>query len=76
MKSWPEEFEAVRSGRKMFEVRLNDREFREGDFLVLGKWDPNTKKYLGDALLVRVEYFMEGKFGLPADLCVMSISIV
>ena len=44
-KIWPEYFDAVASGRKKFELRLNDFEVNEGDTLVPEEWDPKTKKY-------------------------------
>ncbi len=40
LKCWPEYFEAIRSGTKTFEVRLNDRGFLAGDVLHLHEWDP------------------------------------
>ncbi|TSC94959.1 MAG: hypothetical protein Athens101428_84 [Candidatus Berkelbacteria bacterium Athens1014_28] len=46
-KIWPEYFEVVKSGKKKFELRLNDFEVKEGDFLVLEEWDPKIKKYTG-----------------------------
>ena len=46
-KIWPEYFEAVASGRKKCELRLNDFEITEGDTLVLEEWDPKTKTYTG-----------------------------
>jgi len=35
LKTWAEYFEAVKSGNKTFEVRVNDRDFKVGDILVL-----------------------------------------
>ena len=46
-KIWPEYFEAVESGKKKGELRLNDFEVNEGDTLVLEEWDPKTKEYTG-----------------------------
>jgi len=46
-KIWPEYFEAVASGKKKCELRLNDFEIAEGDTLVLEEWDPKTKAYTG-----------------------------
>lgn len=41
LKTWPEYWDAVRSGRKTFEVRRNDRGFRLGDILELVRWCPH-----------------------------------
>ena len=40
LKTWPQYFAAVRSGKKRFEIRRNDREFAVGDVLVLREFDP------------------------------------
>lgn len=49
LKSWPNEFEAVRDLRKTFEVRVDDREYKVGDWLLLREWVKNPdgcRKYL------------------------------
>ena len=59
-KIWPEYFEAVNSGKKKYELRLNDFEVNEGDILILEEWDPNTKDYTGRSCTRKVTYV--GKF--------------
>lgn len=39
-KVWPEYFENILSGKKKYELRLNDFDVKEGDVLVLEEWDP------------------------------------
>jgi len=46
-KIWPEYFDAVASGKKKWELRLNDFEINDGDVLVLEEWSPKTKEYTG-----------------------------
>ncbi|HCX28083.1 MAG TPA: hypothetical protein DHI91_03005 [Candidatus Portnoybacteria bacterium] len=46
-KIWPEYFEAVVSGKKKYELRLNDFEINEGDTLMFEEWSPETKEYTG-----------------------------
>ncbi|MFP4616892.1 MAG: DUF3850 domain-containing protein [Candidatus Paceibacterota bacterium] len=46
-KIWPEYFEQIKSGKKKFELRLNDFEVEEGDTLILREWDPERKEYTG-----------------------------
>lgn len=55
-KVWPEYFEAIISGKKKFELRLNDFEVNEGDTLVLEEWDPITKEYSGRKIEKRVTH--------------------
>jgi hypothetical protein len=40
LKCWPEYFHAIRSGRKKFELRKDDRGFAIGDLLVLREFIP------------------------------------
>lgn len=61
-KIWPEYFDAVASGKKNYELRLNDFEVNEGDTLVLEEWDPKTKEYTGRSVKKMVTYV--GKFKL------------
>ena len=88
LKTWPSEFEAVRSGVKRFEVRSNrDRDFAVGDILALEHWDPGMYEGRGgyvrgqdafgiDSVFVRVTYILHGgRFSLPEGVCVMSVEL-
>ncbi|MBI4709204.1 MAG: DUF3850 domain-containing protein [Candidatus Portnoybacteria bacterium] len=59
-KIWPEYFDDVASGKKKYELRLNDFKVKEGDTLILEEWDPRTKKYTGRKTEKKVTYV--GKF--------------
>jgi len=56
----PEYFDAVFSGKKNYELRLNDFEINEGDLLVLEEWDPDVQNYTGRKIERQVTYV--GKF--------------
>jgi len=61
-KIWPEYFENVKSGRKKFELRVNDFDVVEGDTLVLEEWDSGIKQYTGRKIEKKITYVL--KFGL------------
>ena len=86
LKCWPEPFAAVERGEKCHEVRKADRDFQAGDVLTLREWVPGMTFhssltgqttdgwYTGRVTHRRVTYVTPpGAFGLPNDLCVMSI---
>jgi len=76
LKTWPKQFGAVLGGSKKHEVRVNDRNFQEGDELLLQEWDPEKQRYTGRHILAAVSYMTRGgQFGLPENLCVMSLQI-
>lgn len=89
LKCWPHAFDAICSGRKTFEVRSSrDRDFGEGDLLLLKRWEPSAGEYMAgtelvgddaedaDTLRAHVTYILHGgQFGLPDGLCVMAIAL-
>lgn len=74
LKTWPEYFEAILSGRKTFEVRKDDRDFAVGDVLSLLEWRPDLECHTGRGCDVQVTYKMTGgQFGLEYGSCVLGI---
>lgn len=74
LKCWPAYFDAIKAGTKKFEVRLNDRDYRVGDVLILRRFDPESNAYNGDKMERVVTYIMHGgQFGIAPDHCVMAI---
>ena len=77
LKTHPDPFDALVSGHKRHEIRKHDRPFAEGDRLLLQEWCPVDEDYTGREALVEVTYKSEpGSWGLPDNLCVMSISYI
>jgi hypothetical protein len=73
LKTHPGPFWAVCDKTKLFEVRVNDRDFRVGDTLTLQGYDPDHG-YTGLEVKVLVTYYLPGgAYGLPKNLCVMCI---
>ncbi|MEK7072089.1 MAG: DUF3850 domain-containing protein [Patescibacteria group bacterium] len=60
-KIWPEYFEAVLSGQKKYELRLDDFEIKEGDILILEEWNPINKSYTGRKINKKVTYVSKFK---------------
>jgi len=79
LKSWREPFEAVRSGKKTHEIRVNDRDYRRGDLLVLCCWDHERQIYAEDCwpVVCRVTHLDQGgNWGLPDGMVVMSVRVL
>ena len=71
LKTHPEYFEAVLQGRKNFEIRQNDRNFKVGDWLELHEYDPKTNEYTARVILTRVSYMTD--FAQQPGFVVMAI---
>lgn len=74
IKCHPPYFGEVRAGNKSFEVRKNDRDYCEGDFLVLSEYDPTGGGYTGQICYREITYVLDGgDFGVDSDHVVMAI---
>lgn len=73
LKILPACYEAIKSGRKKFEVRFNDRGFRTWDYILLSEWD--GEKYTGRKLLCLITYLLDdARFCLPGYV-ILSIKL-
>ncbi|WP_375179883.1 DUF3850 domain-containing protein [Enterococcus rotai] len=72
LKIAPVFYEAVISGKKKFEIRVNDRNFLEGDHLILQEFEDG--EYTGNEVEVLVTYIPD--FPLPDDYVVMGIELM
>lgn len=59
LKTWPEFFGAVSLGKKPFEVRANDRDFKVGDALVLEEYCPEAQQHTGRRAYRHVGYILD-----------------
>jgi ASC-1-like (ASCH) protein len=83
LKTWKEYYDPIFMGRKTFEVRKNDRDFKVGDTLILietdfggnGMTDHDlTRVPTGRKLARTVSYILHGgQFGIPDDFVIISI---
>lgn len=75
LKTWPEPFELIITGRKLFEIRRNDRNYEVGDLLKLREFYPGQNKYSGRHVTARVLSIIEG-YGLMPGFVGMGIELV
>ena len=74
LKTSPEFFEAVLIGSKTFEIRYNDRNFQEGDTVILEEYFKRMKTYSGRKLARRITYVFYGQgYGLEKDYVILAI---
>lgn len=74
IKVWSVFYEAIKNGSKTFEIRKNDRGYLPGDYLQLMEYDNRKQSLTGAEMFKEVPYIIYGPdWGLPADMCVMSI---
>lgn len=81
LKTHPPHFGDIVAGRKRFELRINDRDYRVGDILELAEWVPGTNgkpgATTGQTVRVRVTHLLNGgQFGIDRDHVCMSIARV
>jgi hypothetical protein len=80
LKCWPPYFEDIRSGRKNFEVRVADRDFKPGDILLLREYDPDARgsgeRYTGRGVVRRATYVLHGnQFGIKPGHVVIALAV-
>ena len=73
LKILPQYFDDVASGKKSFEIRKADRDFKVGDFLILKEWEGGM--YTGRAIIVKVDYIYQGdgSYGLSEEYCILGL---
>lgn len=76
LKTWPPYWEEVDAGRKTFEVRRDDRDYRVGDMLVLDEYEPGTDTFSGRQCRRLIGYaLVGGAFGLAAGHVVLGFEL-
>lgn len=73
LKCWPEYFGLILRGRKTFELRRNDRDFKIGDTVELNEWEPEYEQYTGRRIIFSIIGILHGgRFGLEEGYCILS----
>lgn len=70
-------FHDIEIGRKTFEVRLNDRNFKVGDGVSLKEWDSEKKEYTKNfmsPLSRRITFILQGgQYGIKKGYVVLQL---
>jgi hypothetical protein len=77
LKTWTKYFQAVNEDdetlRKTVEVRLFDRNYKVGDFLLLKEYNPSTNSYTGLEAWRLITHILDEKPFVPDGYVIMSI---
>jgi hypothetical protein len=65
LKIHPCYFKEVASGKKTFELRINDRDYKSGDTLRLREYDPESKEFTGRFVDAKAGYIWYSKNPFP-----------
>lgn len=63
LKIWPEYYAAVTNGTKTFEARTNDRDYQQGDYVILREWNPEPETYPEPKPIGHTGKWLEFKIG-------------
>lgn len=75
LKTWPQFFKEIATGKKNFEIRKADRDFRINDILLLKEWDPKTEEYTGKVCTRKITFILPGgSFGIQKDYVALSLT--
>jgi len=67
-------FEPILDGRKTFELRKNDRDYKVNDTLVLCEYSITKNHFTGRSVKATVTYVLPGGFnGLDSEYCILGI---
>ncbi|MGL4598533.1 MAG: DUF3850 domain-containing protein [Bacteroidia bacterium] len=69
-------FNEVWSGKKKFEFRFNDRDFKTGDTIVLQEYQPKfvESRYTGREVHAKILYILREFEGMKSDYVVLSFN--
>lgn len=66
-------YEDVKSGKKSFELRKNDREYKQGDILRMLEYAEG--EWTGREMIAEVTYLMKDYAGLEEGYCIMALKV-
>ncbi len=75
LKTEPTYFGDIIDGKKAFEIRENDRNFKVGDYLALNELDDSRTGYSGRSVLTRITYIVDDERFCKKGFVVMGFSV-
>lgn len=75
LKIEPNYFGDIIDGKKAFEIRENDRNFKVGDYLALNELDDSRTGYSGRSVLTRITYIVDDERFCKKGFVVMGFSV-
>lgn len=75
VKTWKEYFQPQREGKKLFELRKDDRNYQVGDEFKSKEWDNETNSYTGRSNSYQITYVLRDAehFGLMEGYCIIQL---
>lgn len=74
LKILPPFFNAVLSGEKTFEIRLNDRDFHSGDLVFLKEYSKKDEEFTGRVMRAEIGFVFKGSdYGVKEGYCVFAL---
>ena len=67
-------YEDVKSGKKSFELRKNDRGYKQGDILKMLEYAEGA--WTGRQIIAEVTYLLENYAGIEEGYCIMAIKVI
>jgi len=83
VKSWPQYFQPVLLGKKVWEYRINDRDYHVGDLILMKEWVPeedlspitNRNYFTGKWVLADITSVHGGLPGMKEGYCILNIFV-
>lgn len=58
VKIWPEFYDDIESGKTPVSLRIDDRGYQAGNFIVFQEWDPKTMSYSNRETTKKIKHVM------------------
>jgi hypothetical protein len=80
VKSWSHFYDAIVEGKKLHDLRKDDRNYKVGDTLILCRYDIKTGEYTGEQCWRKISYITSNKYPcayssavLPHEYVILSL---